>query len=201
MRPLTVLAAAVVLTVSCTASRVDGAAVAGALERQMTTYPESRLQDLYKSFFQDRFGPGHIISDRKSALNYILAELMQAGESTAPYAEPCGWEENYVRVNLAAISDSLITAEALTDALMASAVPVAEDAVAAWKAEWRAIMSIIEKRYPDLPGLQQDRQTLDSLLRSGHYAYHHSDAFNRAYHPHYRIIRKELADSLNLPDN
>ena len=38
---------------------VDREAVAVAVSRQMAACPESRLQDFYKSFFQDRFGPGH----------------------------------------------------------------------------------------------------------------------------------------------
>ena len=29
---------------------------------QMDNYPESRLIDLYKNFFQDKFGPGHMIT-------------------------------------------------------------------------------------------------------------------------------------------
>ena len=28
---------------------------------QMENYPKSRLLDLYKNFFQDKFGPGHIV--------------------------------------------------------------------------------------------------------------------------------------------
>lgn len=43
---------------------------------------------------------------------------------------------------------------------------------------------------PDIPKLNEDRKTLDSLLRSGHYAYHHSNEYRKAYHPHYRIIKK-----------
>ena len=38
-------------------------AVAG----QMHIYPKSTLRDLYKNFFQDLFGPGHIVSDTASA--------------------------------------------------------------------------------------------------------------------------------------
>jgi hypothetical protein len=60
---------------ACSQSIVDSRAVKAAVATQMESFPESRLQDLYKSFFQDRFGPGHIISDRQSALNYILSEL------------------------------------------------------------------------------------------------------------------------------
>lgn len=38
---------------------------------QMKTYPKSTLKDLYKNFFQDKFGPGHIISDTTSAGKFL----------------------------------------------------------------------------------------------------------------------------------
>ena len=72
--------------------QVDRAAVAAAVERQMTQFPESRLQDLYKSCFQDRFGPGHLISDREGALRYIEAEVQEAVSMDGVLTEPCGWE-------------------------------------------------------------------------------------------------------------
>lgn len=35
--------------------------IRAAVERQITMYPNSTLRDIYKNFFQDRFGPGHIM--------------------------------------------------------------------------------------------------------------------------------------------
>lgn len=201
MKRLIPFLSALALLAACTVPPVDEAAVSKAVRQQMQAWPESRLQDLYKSFFQDRFGPGHIITDRASALDYILSELAETGASDAPYTEPCGWEENYVRVSLSAIRDGLVSADALTDALMQSADPVTEEAIAAWKKEWKAILSVIEAQCPDLPGLQRDKHALDSLLRSGQYACHHSPAYERAYSPHYRIVRKELAASLLQDDS
>lgn len=196
MKRMLLLLWVMLFAVSCSPSVVNEAAVRQSVRRQMGDYPESRLQDLYKSFFQDRFGPGHIISNRESALNYILSELEQAGGSDAPYTEPCGWEENYVRVNLSAIRDGVVSADALTDALMASADPVTDEAVAAWRQEWAAILAIVEKQFPDIPDLQRDKQAIDSLLSSGQYAYHHSPAYEQAYQPHYRIVKKPLAEAL-----
>lgn len=172
---------------------VDSKAVKAAVATQMESFPESRLQDLYKSFFQDRFGPGHIISDRQSALDYIRSELASADTLMGPRTETCGWQGNYVRVNLSVIADGLMTAEELTDALMGSAKEVREEDIEGWKSEWSAILAIIEKDYPDIPGLQEDKARIDELLASGQYAYHHSDAYNAAYHPHYRIIASNLA--------
>ena len=178
---------------SCRQSLVDSAAVNAAISNQLKTYPESRLQDLYKSFFQDRFGPGHIIRDRESARDYILSELTGVDTLIGPRTEPCGWEGNYVRVNLSVVADGLLTADELTDALMTSAKVVEEEDIERWKEEWAEILAIIEKHYPDIPNLEEDKTKIDELLASGQYAYHHSEAYNAAYHPHYRIIAKELA--------
>ena len=177
---------------ACRQRIVDSEAVKTAVATQLESFPESRLQDLYKSFFQDRFGPGHIITDRQSALDYILSEWASADTLMGPRTESCGWQGNYVRVNLSVLADSLMTAEELTDALMASAKEVKEEDIQAWKTEWAEILAIIEKEYPDIPDLQQDKARIDELLDSGQYAYHHSAAYNAAYHPHYRIIASHL---------
>ena len=176
---------------SCRPAVVDPVAVKEAVSTQLATFPESRLQDLYKSFFQDRFGPGHIIRDRQSALDYILSELAEADTLMGPSVESCGWQGNYVRVNLSVIADGHMTAEEMTDALMASAKEVNEDDIERWRIEWAEILAIIEKEYPDLPDLREDKARIDELLASGQYAYHHSAAYNAAYHPHYRIIASE----------
>ena len=38
-----------------------------AISRQLQDYPESRVQDIYKSFCQDNLGPGHLIPNPESA--------------------------------------------------------------------------------------------------------------------------------------
>ena len=172
---------------------VDREAVAAAVSRQMAAFPESRLQDLYKSFFQDRFGPGHIIRDRESARKWIMEESARADSLTGPLMEPCGWEGNYVRVNLSAVAVGLVGVDELTDALMASAEAVTDEDVRQWKEEWAVIVKVIERNCPVIPGLAQDKAMLDSLLASGHYACHHSMAYEAAYHPHYRVIKADLA--------
>lgn len=159
---------------------------------QLERYPESRLQDIYKSFFQDRFGPGHIIRDRQSARDYILSELASADTLAGPATEPCGWRGDYVRVNLSVVAAGEMTADELADAMMRSAKEVGDEDIENWKEEWKEIAAIIEKCHPDIPGLQQDMLHLEEMLASGRYACHHSDAYTAAYHPHYRIVAREL---------
>lgn len=192
---------ALVLSVSlclcaCSPKIVDPEAVKAAVAAQLQSYPESRLQDLYKSFFQDRFGPGHIIQDRQSALNYIRTELEAADTLVGGREQFCGWQGNYVRVNLSVIADGLMTAEELVDALMASAKEVKDKDIRRWKDEWSEILAIIENEFPDIPDLQEDKVRISELLDSGGYACHHSKAYNAAYQPHYRIISAELYNSL-----
>ena len=179
---------------SCKPAGIDPVAVKEAVATQLATFPESRLQDLYKSFFQDYFGPGHIIADRQSALDYILSELAEADTLTGPETEPCGWQGNYVRVNLSVIADGRMSAEEMTDALMASAREVKDEDVVRWRKEWAEIEAVIEKASPGLPDLEGDKARLAEFLASGNYACHHSAAYEAAYHPHYRIILKDLLD-------
>lgn len=194
MKKFFILLSCILCLASCKQGMVDPAAVKAAVSTQLETYPESRLQDLYKSFFQDRFGPGHIIRDRQSALDYILSEIAEADTLAGPRTEPCGWQGHYTRVNLSVVTDGLISAEELTDALMASAKEVKPEDIEHWKDEWAEIVAIIEKDHPDIPDLAEDKSEIEELLSSGQYAYHHSAAYEAAYHPHYRIIASSVLD-------
>ena len=80
-------------------------AVRDAIDRQLQTYPESRVQDIYKNFCQDKLGPEHLIPDAASARAYLLSELDQyreeleasGGTSAGVTFYPLGDEGNYVR--------------------------------------------------------------------------------------------------------
>ena len=196
MKRICVLFLCLLLLASCKASVVDTVAVKSAISTQLESFPESRLQDLYKSFFQDRFGPGHIIKDRTSARDYILSELAEADTLMGPKTELCGWQGNYVRVNLSVIAAGQMTVDEMVDALMASAREVTAEDIERWKAEWAQIEAIIEQEHSDLPDLAEDKAKIAELLDAGQYAYHHSAPYEAAYHPHYRIILKKLLDDL-----
>jgi hypothetical protein len=52
---------------------------------------------------------------------------------------------------------------------------------------------------PDMEGFSQDSTRIATLLQEGKYVVHHSEKFNKHYHPHYRIIRKDLFEEKILP--
>lgn len=175
--------------------------VRDAVERQMAQFPESTLQDFYKSFFQDRFGPGHIIANESSALHYLYHELETMGSPVGPMFEPTGYCGQYTRVSLQVIKDSLVSVERFFDVFMRSARMADTVDVATWSAEWHDIEREIQACGLDtLPDYARDRHVIDSILRKGYYVMHHSESYGRAYHPHYRIIRTELLPDLGLGD-
>ena len=169
---------------------IDTVAVRSAIERQLVTYPESTLQDIYKSFYQEHFGPGHIISDTASARRYLMRELSEMSKTQSPYFEPTGSQGDYVRVYLSAVSDSLITAEQLLDAFVRSANSRQEPTVS-WMEKWEAIVSIIQANKIELEGFETDLPLLTEAARN-HQAVHHSRSYNVAYHPHYRIMERSI---------
>jgi hypothetical protein len=169
---------------------IDTTAMRSAIERQMATYPESTLQDIYKSFYQEHFGPGHIISDTASARRYLMRELSEMGKTQSPYFEPTGSQGDYVRVYLSAVSDSLITAEQLLDAFVRSANLWQEPTVS-WMEKWEAIFSIIQANKFELEGFETDLPLLTEAARNNQ-AVHHSHRYNETYHPHYRIVERSI---------
>jgi hypothetical protein len=169
---------------------IDTVAMRSAIERQLATYPESTLQDIYKSFYQEHFGPGHIISDTASARRYLVRELSEMGKIQSPYFETTGSQGDYLRVYLSAVSDSLITAEQLLDAFVRSANSRQEPTVS-WMEKWEAIVSIIQANKIELEGFETDLLLLTEAARNNQ-AVHHSRRYNEAYHPHYRIVERSI---------
>lgn len=169
---------------------IDTVAMRSAIERQLVTYPESTLQDIYKSFYQEHFGPGHIISDTASARRYLMRELSEMGKTQSPYFEPTGSQGDYVRVYLSAVADNLITAEQLLDAFVRSANSRQEPTIS-WMEKWETIVSIIQANKIELEGFETDLPLLTEAARNNQ-AVHHSRRYNEAYHPHYRIVERSI---------
>lgn len=178
-----------ILLVSCVND--DIIKIRDAVNNQMSLYPEARLQDLYKAFFQAEFGPEHIIADTLSAGRYLDSELQIPDSSDIMY-EPIGADSAFFRVHLCAVQSGRISRNELFNAFISGARKVEADEIAAWVEKWRKIESVIASMNMQLPDYESDRITIDSLLNTGQYALHHSQQFRDKYDPHYRIVRKDL---------
>lgn len=138
----------------------------------------------------------HALSDRERVVESIKRETESAVTFETDYAEPCGWRGNFVRINLKAVAKGKITAQALADAFIASAIDVTEADLEAWKGEWQDIERAVITLYPTLAGLEADSKAIAQLLSEGKYAMHHSRQYNAAYAPHYRIVSRKEYEKL-----
>ncbi|MCR4604306.1 MAG: hypothetical protein K5683_12360 [Prevotella sp.] len=168
--------------------------IQGFVNRQLENYPKSRLLDLYKSCFQDFMGAEHLVSDRQSVKAYLDRELQTTSLDNLMswYYEPCGIDSQYFRVSLRAVKEGILTEDILLDAFMRSANSERRPAVEAWRDRWHKIIGTIELMNLSLPYYHEDMEFIDSILNDGKYAISHSPEYREAYHPHYRIVEREI---------
>ena len=164
------------------------------VQKQMETYPKSRLLDIYKSCFQDYMGAEHLVSDRQRVKVYLDEELQGTSlDSLLTWLyEPCGVNGRYVRVSIRAIKEGLIKEDMLLDAFIRSANTSERPSVESWCDRWHVIIGTIDQMQLQLPNYDKDKQFIESILSAGKYAISHSPEYREAYHPHYRIVEKGI---------
>ncbi len=192
------LAVATALLSSCGEVKSDEK-IEKALERQFQTYPQSTLQDVYKSFFQNRFGPGHIVADVSAAERYLQSELSLSDEFSGEYYEPTGADSCFYRVNLSVVRDSIVPYDVYFDAFIRSTKDVIFPSIEEWCKEWKQVESVVAKSDFRPDGFSEDSATIAQLLDSGYYVMHHSKRYSEAYHPHYRIFQRHIFETELLP--
>lgn len=191
---------AALLVLSCGNGGVFEQRVAESVALQISHYPDSRLVDVYKNFFHDKFGPGHMIADSAAAGAYLIMELQSVTvPSQVSRAEVTGWEGNFVRVDLVVLKEGVVDYSTFMEAFMESAQGVQMPSVEEWRGEWRKIERVIRSLYPHLPDFDKDSKFLDSLLAKGKYVVHHSEIYSKQYDPHYRLFRKEVYETRLQP--
>jgi len=126
------------VAVSAQENGEDQFSIEGFINRQLQTYPKSRLLDIYKSCFQDYMGAEHLVSDRQSVKAYLDDELNTTSlDDLMPwYYEPCGIDSSYYRVSIRAIKEGIITEDQLLDAFIRSANSETRPSVESWSDRW-----------------------------------------------------------------
>ena len=183
----------IILIASVSVSAQD---IAGFVSRQMETYPQSRLLDIYKSCFQDYMGAEHLVTDRQRVKAYLDEELNTTTlEDLLPWLyEPCGVEGNYVRVSIRTVKEGIISADLLLDAFIRSANLGNRPSVESWCNRWHEYLEVIDTMNLNYPNYTADKLFIDSILSVGKYAISHSPEYREAYHPHYRIVERSIFD-------
>ena len=175
--------------------------IVGFVKRQMESYPQSRLLDIYKSCFQDYMGAEHLVSDKDRVKAYLDEELNTTtlDELMPWYYEPCGIDGNYVRVSIRAVKEGIMTEDLLLDAFIRSANNPLRPTIEAWRDRWHEIIGTIDEMHLNLPNYLEDKQFIDSVLSKDKYAISHSPEYREAYHPHYRIVERGIFEQEILP--
>ena len=183
------LLAAAILT-ACASKPED---VHEAIARQIAQFPRTMMQDVYKSFYQDRFGSEHMINDTAAVREYLSYELAVAVTDSVPnpYYETVGAQGRCVRVYLRCVNEELLTEGQLLDAFIRSAKS-ANLPELSWADEWAHIEQAA--REAGVPCTEEESQLLRQAAQGNH-AVHHSDAYRNAYHPHYRIVERTIFDN------
>lgn len=169
------------------------------VSRLVVTYPKAHLTDIYKSAFQDRFGPGHLITDTVAALDYLKSEIL--GEIRPGYAdyEPTLYEGHFYRVNIDLVKNGVIPNDVFVSSFLESCGKVKGEPLEQWISDWSEILSVIESMDLDLPDFEVERQAIGNALKEGRYAWHHSEDYVKEYDPHYRIIDRGIFEDRLLP--
>ncbi|MGE4587919.1 MAG: hypothetical protein AB7D05_11315 [Mangrovibacterium sp.] len=162
------------------------------VEDELDHYPEAWLTDLYKNYFQDAYGPGHLIPDTTRAGAYLDWELQQPDWVDTLLYQPLGTNHDFYRINLVLVKNGTIPRDTLLLGMVKSAGLARKPDIESWKREWTEVLQVIKKIKPDLPQLRSDEKLIVRTLAKGEVVMHHSKHYEETYHPHYRIIHRSV---------
>ncbi|MGD8782596.1 MAG: hypothetical protein PVH88_27025 [Ignavibacteria bacterium] len=186
----------VLLIAGCNSSIKDERKIETAVMNELKYYPEERLIDLYKSYFQGYWGPGHLIKDTSSALNYINYELETAEKYDSIIYQPLGHYDKFLRLNLLLVKENIIPKDEYLNSFIQSANSIDKPNIEDWKKEWDQVLSVIDEIGIKFENYEKDKSFIDSLLSENKYVVHHSKEFVEIYNPHYRVISKKHFEEL-----
>ncbi len=162
------------------------------IEAELYYYPKAQLVDLYKNYFQDAYGPGHLIPDTTQAGKYLDWELKQPGWTDTLTYQALGINHDYYRINLKLVRNGTIPRDTLLLAMVESATLARNPDLESWKQEWNEVLAIIKKTKPNLPGMKSGEKRIEQVFANGDVVMHHSKSYEENYDPHYRIVHRSV---------
>jgi hypothetical protein len=174
-----------VIAVSCTQSVSKTEEF---VSSEFATFPESRFVDVYKSFFQDAYGPGHLIPDTLHAGMYLSQELQNENWPDTLTWQATGIEHDYYRINLVLVKNGTIPRDTLLLAMLESATLARKPEIAEFKKQVNELYEVVKKQRPNLPDLEKDKAAIDAQLEKGEVMMHHSEHYLQTYQRRYRIV-------------
>ncbi len=164
------------------------------LKMHLEKYPEMRPQDCFKLIYQNELGPGYMVKDEEAAKTALLTEwnLIEADDNQE-LIEPVG--NNLCRINLKK-AKCRYTPEQISDIFVRTA-----KIHRGRMGEFMHNMKLLRKHLEDLPvhfSYDEFIEFQEMYRGHGYPALHHSPQYAKAYDPHYRIVYRGFAESLDL---
>jgi hypothetical protein len=159
--------------------------------------PEMRIEDAYKWTYQATRGGEHAVPDRETARKWLDNEWMSMGEQPNSKAEwiPLCPEGDIGRVDLRAFKARGGNSDDLLRAFLASSREYRSEPKAFTDA-WAELGTRLIKGGFGKVTLKEWQRLDREMKKKGYPAIHHSDDYNKAMRPAYRIITLEQAQLL-----
>ncbi|MFA7107854.1 MAG: hypothetical protein WC162_01785 [Sphaerochaetaceae bacterium] len=158
------------------------------LKVQLEMYPLLSLMDIYKSFFQDAFGPGHLLIDPERARTSFKEELRNMKSYGHRVWEPCGMSYNFCRVPMDLVLDGSIDEENYFSAFIAGSLNFSVPDIKVWKKTWQSLLKVFSLKSEFIQGFSEDSEYILKTLDKGIFEMNHSKRYREIYEPHYRIF-------------
>ena len=167
------------------------------IKSEFELHPKAQLIDYCKLFFQGTFGPGHIISDNNSAMEFLENELEKSSIFEEKDFQNISYINDFYRVNINVINKGMVSFDDFIDAFLKSVKLKNEINYKEWYETWKNIeQQIIMMKIPiekikeqsaELLGIIKDKQLMS-----------HSKIYRTTYSPHYRLISSEKFQKLRI---
>jgi hypothetical protein len=165
------------------------------VRNEFRAFPESRFVDIYKSFFQDNYGPGHILNDTTLAGKYVDEDLANEVWPDTVLWQATGTRHNYIRMNLVLVKKGIIPRDTLLLAMLRSAPLAQKPPIADFRKEVDKLYLVVKAFKPDLADLEKDKKAIDDQLSKGEVMMHHSEHYLNIYQRRYRIVHRTVFDA------
>ena len=168
------------------------------IEQHVKRYEQIDILDIYKLLHQAIFGPGHPITNRKAAQEWLerQSEILQPAPDQ-PLLESIHPEDAVVRLHLRPYLQLNGSLKRLLDASIESSKVIVGDleTMASW---WAIFQHMTDAGRPFANRF--DARTMGLLgrnsARESWPASHHSPAYDFTYKPVYRVLNRSLAEKL-----
>jgi len=162
----------------------------------MNRYPAMEVQDVYTLIYQGAMGAGHLSADAGGFEERLIKEFEEAeADEKQAFWETIRPDGEMVRVHIAALKARGGQPRALSTLCLWTASIFDEnkvDLMDGWDTFQHLCRDNRLRKFPE----EEIYEFTKWAEKNKYPSTHHSAAFRNAYHPHYRLVRREFLNIL-----